>query len=73
MERRVVEGTAIYNSNAKISHCFYACVLSWIFSQLSHLVSLGLSEVNVSQSRNYPAERGVRPNSLEPPLCTGLL
>ena len=42
-----------------------ACVLPWIFSQRSHLVSLDLGEVNVSQSHNYPAERGVRPNPLE--------
>ena len=52
----------------------------WILSQRSHLVSLALGELSVSvdnygvsQSHNYPAERGVSPNPLEPPLRTALI
>ena len=55
-----------------ILHSFYACVLPWI--DLTLLASLDFGKVNVSQSRNYPAEREARPNPLDPlpPLCTGL-
>ena len=52
--------TLIYNT--KISFAFRVCAI-WIFSQRSHLVSLDLEELSVSQSPNYPAKS----RSSEPP------
>ena len=53
----------IYKS--KISFTFRVPAM-WIFSQRSYRVNLDLLEPSVSQSRNYPAERRVHPNPLEP-------